>query len=221
MPAMGSELRRLGTLLRAMIEAPRRWRWRSWLLAVAIVSSVVAAWDAKRAIQPRFEGVDRSGLAESVAQTVSACGGGWILTLAGVAALVVGMGTRRRRIIDAAIVLGAAGVSCWLLVQVTQFVFAESRPLEGGAMHWLARNGHGVSGHASAGALLFGPARVLTDGASRATRAITIVLVVAWALAVGWSRVRLGMHYVWNVELGLAYGWASSAAALTAWRGRH
>jgi len=30
--------------------------------------------------------------------------------------------------------------------------------------------------------------------------------LLAWAILVGWSRVQLGMHFVWNVMLGTAIG---------------
>lgn len=74
-------------------------------------------------------------------------------------------------------------------------------------MKLFAPGGHGVSGHAAAAALLFWPVRdVLARDASPRVRQVVAAALFAWAALVGWSRVWLGMHFVWNVELGLVIG---------------
>jgi membrane-associated phospholipid phosphatase len=74
-------------------------------------------------------------------------------------------------------------------------------------MKLFALGGHGVSGHAAAAALLFWPVRdVLARGATPGVRRVVTAALVAWAVVVAWSRVWLGMHFVWNVMAGLAMG---------------
>lgn len=219
---MHPDVRRFVALLvstaRGLVTAPFGWRARRWLLAIGAVIAVAGAYGQKRALQAALEGGGGHGFVPSLARFANVVGGGWGLTLLGVTLLAVGVGLRRARVVDAAFVLGASGMVCWVLIVTGQFVFAESRPIEGGAMHWFAANGHGVSGHASAGALLLGPVRVLTVGARRPLRVSASSAAIGWALVVGWSRVWLGMHFLWNVALGLLLGWAAAGAAFRAWR---
>jgi membrane-associated phospholipid phosphatase len=100
------------------------------------------------------------------------------------------------------------------LTAAGEFVLAERRPIDGGAMRFFALGGHGVSGHAAAAALLFAPVRcVLMRGARRRLRWIASGAMLAWAAWVGWSRVYLGMHFAWNVTLGLAIGFFTGSVA--------
>jgi membrane-associated phospholipid phosphatase len=63
-------------------------------------------------------------------------------------------------------------------------------------------------------ALLFFPVRdVLARDATPRVRHIVTAALLAWAALVGWSRVWLGMHFVWNVSLGLAIGFFTGFVA--------
>jgi len=208
----------LVTTVGSILRAPREWRAARWSAAAATTASLALAYAEKRPLQELLHGGGRLGFADWLARAASAAGEGVIVTAVGVAMLGAGAVLGLRRVADAAWVLGAAGLPCWLLVVVGQFVFAESRPIDGGAMHWFASGGHGVSGHASAGALLLGPVRVLAAGAHRVVRASAVILIIGWGLLVAWSRVWLDMHYVWNVGVGLLLGWATTSAAFAAWR---
>ncbi len=86
-------------------------------------------------------------------------------------------------------------------------------------MHWMAFGGHGVSGHAAAAALVFWTVRgsVLKWAPAPApVRRGATAALLAWALLVGWSRVYLGEHFVWNVMLGYAVGTACGMAGPSA-----
>jgi len=86
-------------------------------------------------------------------------------------------------------------------------------------MTFRALGGHGVSGHAAAAALLFSPVRdVLARGATPRVRRMVTAALLAWAMWVSWSRVWLGMHFVWNVVLGCAIGFLTGRAATRALR---
>jgi membrane-associated phospholipid phosphatase len=112
-------------------------------------------------------------------------------------------------------VLAVAGVWCFALTQLGQLVLAEARPIEGGAMHWLARGGHGVSGHASAAGMLYSPIRrVLARDLRAADRQLVTAALAAWAVIIAWSRMWMGMHYLWNVMLGLALGFFTGSSVV-------
>ncbi len=155
----------------------------------------------------------------------------WILLLAIAAttavAFIAGRWARRRALGDAALVLGVAGVWCFIFTKTGQFVLAERRPTEGGTMKLLALGGHGVSGHAAAASLLFSPVRdllfspvrdLLARGATPGVRRMVTAGLLARAIVVAWSRVWLGMHFVWNVMLGLAIGFFTGLVAARASR---
>lgn len=153
-----------------------------------------------------------------LAEVANVGGAGATMTLFGLAALVVGRALRRDALVNAALVLGAAGAWCWILTRTGQIVLAEQRPVEGGEMRWFAMDGHGVSGHAAIAALLFAPVRdVLARRAPGSVRHAAAGAIMAWAAFVGWSRMWLGMHFLWNVVLGLALGFLTGHAAVAAW----
>jgi len=188
--------------------------------AVAFVAVTVLAWVGERPLQSAIEGRGGS-LASAVATFANLAGSGYAVAALGVLALAAGTWLRKEDLTQAALVLGAAGLWAFLLVQVGQLVLAEQRPIEGGAMRFLALHGHGVSGHAAAAALLILPARdVWLRRASARSRHLAVVLLTTWAAVVGWSRVWLGMHFAWNVVLGFAVGFCASSGAVAAWRER-
>jgi membrane-associated phospholipid phosphatase len=188
--------------------------------ALAFVAVTVLAWAGERPLQLEIEG--RGGrIASAVATFANLAGSGYAVAALGVVALAAGTLLRKEDLTQAALVLGAAGLWAFLLVQVGQLVLAEQRPIEGGAMRFLALHGHGVSGHAAAAAVLILPVRdVWLCRASSRSRHLAFALLILWAAVVGWSRVWLGMHFAWNVVLGFAVGFWASSDAVAAWRER-
>ena len=189
---------------------------RDWAVVVALGSATLLAYLEKWPLQTLIQG-HGGGVARTLASVADACGSGFAVTSLGIAMLVAGLLARKPALVEVAVALGIAGVWCWLLMRVGQIVLAEQRPVDGGAMRFFALDGHGVSGHAAAAALLLYPARdvLARDAAPRTRRAVGLV-AIAWALFIGWSRVWLGMHFAWNVMLGLALGaFAGRAAART------
>jgi membrane-associated phospholipid phosphatase len=189
-----------------MVRGPARWHAPQWVLSLVVVATTLLAYVEKRPIQACVQSGGGSA-ARAIALFIDAYGNGFAVICLGFGALVVGRWARQRALVDAALALGVAGIWCWIFTKTGQFVLAERRPNEGGAMHFLAPGGHGVSGHASAAALLFWPVRdVLARSATPRARRVVTAALLAWAVLVGWSRVWLGMHFVWNVMLGLAIG---------------
>jgi membrane-associated phospholipid phosphatase len=198
--------RRFGRVGRAIATAPGRWRLCEWGVFVTVVAAASAAYAEKWPIQLFCEQAV-GAVPRAMALFIDTWGGGLGLVILGVTAFLVGKWRRRASLVDAALVLAVAGIWCWLFTKAGQLIFAERRPSAGGAMVLFALGGHGVSGHASGAGLVFGTVRgVLARDASPTVRYAVTAALVAWAALVGWSRVWLGMHFVWNVILGLAVG---------------
>jgi undecaprenyl-diphosphatase len=199
-------LRLLQHIGHAVVRAPARCRARQWALVAALVAATLLAYAEKRPLQAFFRRGDNE-FERSVAEFANVFGSGVAMTCLGFIAYVLGRWSRKRAVVDAAIVFAAAGLWCLALTSIGQFVFAEHRPNDGGAMRFFALGGHGVSGHSSAAALLYWPVRdILVRGAKMSVRRAAGAAFVAWAIVVGWSRVWLGMHFVWNVLFGFAIG---------------
>ncbi len=187
--------------LREIGASVRRARAFEWVALATFVLVVAILYVVKARVQAAIEIPDNS-----VLRFANAAGGGWPLTAFGVTLFIVGA-VASERAKRAAIVFGVAGIFCFIVVRVGGFVLAESRPRDGGAMHFFAFGGHGISGHANAAALLLFPIRdILAARSSRRTRAVITIVFVSWALFIGWSRVAMGMHHAWNVVLGWAFG---------------
>jgi len=186
-----------------------------WLLAAAMGVATALAYVWKQPIAAFFEG-HPGGPVDALAELANVGGAGVTVVAAGVLLLVVGRGLRKDSLVQTALVLGAAGAWCWLLTTAGQVLLAEQRPSEGGEMGWLALGGHGVSGHAAAAALLFWPVRDML-APPRLRNAVSVAML-SWAAWVGWSRMWLGMHHLWNVILGLALGFLTGRAGVAAWR---
>jgi membrane-associated phospholipid phosphatase len=204
---LGRLIGAFGRVSRAILESPARWRAREWAIFGSVALAALYAYVEKRPIQARLQG-DRSGALRQLALFGDACGSGGATVVFGFIVLTIGRIARKPLLVDTALALGAAGFWCWLLTKTGQIVLAEGRPIEGGAMHFFALDGHGVSGHASAAALVYLPVRdVLARRACLPPirRAVGIGLL-AWPAFVGWSRVYIGMHFLWNVILGFAVG---------------
>jgi membrane-associated phospholipid phosphatase len=208
---MAGDLSRLMTAFarvsRAVGSSPARWRGREWSIFVAVGLAMVLAYVEKRPIQERLQG-DRDGVLRQLALFGEAIGSGGATVAFGFTAFTIGRVARKPLLVDAALALGAAGFWCWIVTKTGQIVFAERRPVEGGEMRFFALGGHGVSGHASAAALIYFPVRDVLARRARLPpirRAVGVGLL-AWPAFIGWSRVYLGMHFVWNVILGFAVG---------------
>ena len=208
---------------RGLARRATRMRTRDAALVVMFVAVVLLAYREKDVLQ-RMAGQPPTGgdsLAHAISMFANACGSGMAMTVLGVLVLAVGMITKSARLVDTALVYGAAGAWCFLFTVMGQLVFAEARPLMGGSMHYFVLHGHGVSGHASAAMLLAWPVHdVLARDAPPRVRMLATALVIAWALFVGWTRVYLNMHHAWNVLLGLALGYWSGRAACVAYAER-
>jgi membrane-associated phospholipid phosphatase len=179
------------------------------------VVTIHLTWSHKRALQGHVQGVGGE-VPRTIASIINLIGGGFSMTVLGVVAFVVGRVFRIQRLAVGALVFGAAGVWCFLLTQTGQLLLAERRPIFGGAMRYLALDGHGISGHASVAALLFFPVRdVVLRTSTRTVRDLVAVLLFSWSLLVAVSRVWMGMHYVWNVAFGLALGWWTGFVAVS------
>lgn len=204
----------------AMARASARWRPGQWGYLLAFMALGIAAWANQAPLQGAIEGRG-GGIARNLAIFANLAGSGWSVAALGLAVFVVATALRQEDLRQAALVLGAGGLWAFLLVQLGQFVLAEQRPVEGGAMRFFALQGHGVSGHAAAAAALILPVRdVWLRRASSGARHLAVSLLTVWAAVVGWSRVWLGMHFAWNVVMGFAIGFWASSGAVTAWRER-
>lgn len=193
------------------------WRRPRWWIGLALVAACAVAAVFERPLQALLVGHGRA--LDALAHVANTCGGGVAVTLVGLASFAAGRALRKDALAQAALVLGAAGCWCFALVELGRLALAEPRPIEGGAMRFFALDGHGVSGHAAATALLLLPARdVLLRGARPWVRVAASAVLVLWIGIVAWSRVWLGMHYAWNVLAGLVLGAWTSAAAVDAWR---
>ena len=199
----------------------RSWTKRQWAWRFAVGGAVVLAWAGKRDMQAFIQGHGGAS-ATSLAKFINTYANGAGMAAVALAAFASGHFLRKQRLKDTALVFGVAGVWCAALWSAGRFVFAERRPLAGGAMEFFALDGHGFSGHAAVAALLVLPIRnVLLRRRSRRMRNALTVLVLAWVGVVGWSRVFLGMHFAWNILAGLAVGFWASAAAVETWQETH
>jgi len=153
----------------------------------------------KRSIQARLAA--RPGQRAPLARAAAVLGSGHAMVAFGVGLALLAAVTHDRRLRVAARSFAARGAIGWIAFDVTRFVLAERRPKDGGEMRFFARDGHGVSGHALATALAYGPL-VRAFDLGRGGRAA----LLAWIAIVSWSRVRLDEHHLWNVLLGAAMG---------------
>ena len=213
------DLRRLARLVvvtgRRLVRPPSA---RAWVVpgCAALAAGLAYAW--KWPVADFFMG-HGGRVAGWVALAARAGASGVTILALGLAALVAGRARRRDALVDCALVLGAAGAWCWVLMRTGQLVLAEQRPAGGGEMRWFALDGHGVSGHAAVAALMLAPVRdVLARRLAMPVRRLVVAALVAWVAVVAWSRMWSGMHFLWNVVLGTAIGLVTGEAAVGAWR---
>lgn len=183
----------------------RTFRVRDWVIAVSIVAAIVAAYIEKMPIQAALGG-NGEGVRALITRIVWRVGDGGVVALLVIVLAIGGNVFGSQRTVDTAIKLGVAGFWCLVFTKVGQFVLAEARPSEGGAMHFLALGGHGVSGHSSAAGVLFWPLFDATRGSARRRRIVVASALIGWALLVGWTRIWAQQHFLWNVIAGVSVG---------------
>jgi membrane-associated phospholipid phosphatase len=189
---------------RSVVLAPMGWGVKGWASALVFAGGATAAYVAKR---PIADWIHPNTTEEPIPFLTNTLGGGVPVAAFGVILLLVGARIRRRALVDTAAALAAGALPCFLLTKIGQYILAEDRPSEGGAMHFFIAFGHGVSGHASATSFLFFPvAAIIGRELDKPTRMALEVALATWVVLVAWTRMSLGMHYGWNVLLGLGIG---------------
>jgi|GEM_PF-1746893 len=201
----------------AMITAPAGWGLKGWSTFSLFIISTSIAYLQKRPIEWVLLGDGREPV-QTVAGIGSQFGGGTIVISVIVLALVGGYIFKRSNAVEAGIALAVAGAWCGILSQVGQFILAEARPLQGGAMAFFALDGHGVSGHAASSALLFWPIyNIWGRDSGKFKRALLGAILMSWTAMVVWSRMWDGRHYLWNVMLGMGLGFSLGYNAVKEW----
>jgi membrane-associated phospholipid phosphatase len=196
-------IREVSKVGRALVSWPSHARARGIFLTVVAATAVACV--EKFPIQHELGG-DGRGPLEAVSQLVWRIGDGASVALLAVVLIFMGEALRLARVRRAGMQLAVAGVFCFALTKLGQFVFAEARPSEGGAMHFFAGHGHGFSGHASAAAVLFFPIYESARRDARARKTFVAAALIAWMILVGYTRVWTNQHFVWNVLAGWAVG---------------
>ena len=131
--------------------------------------------------------------------------------------LIFGLAVRKRK--AEARWYTAAALSGWALYALAKVVVQRPRP------HVIPRLMHGAgwysypSGHSMLAPIIFGLGIIVwaAPWPSPARRRAALVLAALLALAIGFSRVYLGVHYPSDVVGGLLLGTAWSALALLWW----
>jgi membrane-associated phospholipid phosphatase len=129
--------------------------------------------------------------------------------LAGVTAALALLGRR-----TAAVEVGAAGAAAWLLAQGVKPALGRARPYELGTASRLVSPPAGSSwpsGHAAVGAAM------ATAIATVADRRVAAAAAVG-AVAIGASRIAVGVHHLSDVVAGLGVGVLAAAGAGTVTR---
>jgi membrane-associated phospholipid phosphatase len=189
---------------RSVVLAPLGWGVKGWASAAAFAGGATVAFVAKHRVQ---DWIRPNTTEEPIPFLTNTLGGGVPVAAFGLILLFVGARLRKRALVDTAAALGAGALPCFLLTKIGQYVLAEDRPSEGGAMHFFHAFGHGVSGHAAATSFLFFPvAAIIGRDLDKPTRTALEVALATWVVLVAWTRMSLGMHYAWNVLLGLGIG---------------
>lgn len=201
----------IGRTARALALAPLGFGARQWFLTSVFTAAVGAAAVKERAVEALFQ----THAPTLVTSAITALGGGEATTIYVLAFLACGRLRNDKKLTRAGHVMGAAGACGLVLTLVGQFVLAEARPIDGGGMHLFALGGHGVSGHAAAVSLVAVTlSRVLGRDLAPSKRRALAASAFSWAAIVAVSRIYLGMHFAWNVLLGLGVGISVASVAV-------
>ncbi len=156
-----------------------------------------------------------SPLAVALTQT----GYGSILTALGVATIAGALALRVSPRL--ALAIGASQLASQVAVTILKRLFDRARPAA-----WLYRHEPGFSypsGHATTAVVFYGAWLIVlwNSALPGPVRGAGTMLLAAWALGIGWSRVALGAHYVTDVAGGLLFGgaWLCIVIALAACSG--
>jgi undecaprenyl-diphosphatase len=135
----------------------------------------------------------------------------WVVTEAGSFVLLAPLSVAflllrrwKRPADDIALLVIAAGSA--VLPLVVKVIVARPRPTIGQLSH-LSSLSFPSEHTTQAAAIYLTIAIMLSQGLARGWREAAIVLGIAIALAVAWSRVYLGVHYPTDVTAGLLLGW--------------
>ncbi|MFD7923767.1 phosphatase PAP2 family protein [Streptomyces sp. NPDC059740] len=163
----------------------------------------------------------RPPVARRVAQVVTASGTGvWPYLLALIAGLVTGRGRpdRLRRAALAVAVLAAGQAVRYGLMAALARPRPEQSDWAAHASGWSFPSGHSTTSALAAGLLCW----AFASSTRRALARLTLGLALVWALAVGLTRIYLGVHWASDVLAGwlLATTWLALLAALLS-RTRH
>lgn len=188
--------------------------------ALLLLGSIVSSGESTAFDRWWFEtmlGLRRAAPAFAEAmRDVSALGSLWLLTPAvALAALLLWLDGRRASALTLLASLGAAR----LAIEGLKIAFARARP-EAALAHYEAHGYAFPSAHAGMSAVVFLTLGALVAPAveDRRRRAVVLGAALLLALAVGASRVALGVHWATDVLGGWAFGAAWAAAALAAAR---
>jgi undecaprenyl-diphosphatase len=169
------------------------------VLAVAYPRDPLRRWDADVA---RWVATDLPRWVEWLARPFTWIGGGIGLAIVVVVAAAHLMRLRARS--DAVFVIVAV-VGIQLLVPILKAVFDRPRPDVDPVVR-LPSSASFPSGHAAGAVVCFGAVAVVACDAGLAGRRVLVGGAVVMALAIGLSRVALGVHYVSDVVAGWFLG---------------
>ena len=200
--------------IKLITAAPGKWKLPEWSVVAAFFAALVFLYLFKWPVQ-NFFGGDGLGWIDEIADIGRDFGDFELPLGIGLLLLFVGCLKNRSKWMESGAALLAAAAMAGVVVLLGQFVLAEQRPRDGGAMMFFNIEGHGISGHATSSALILWPIRnILLKDRSEAVRTMVSVLLISWAFMVAWSRMWHGRHFMWNVLFGLAIGFSAGYAAV-------
>jgi membrane-associated phospholipid phosphatase len=203
---------------KTIFTAPLRWKAGGWSIFAAVIISTLFAFIEKRPIQRLFMGNDGK-TADFLSEIARIFGDGDTVVVLIFILFLIGFILKKKVAVETGVALAVAGIWCGIFTVAGQFIFAEARPDEGGAMAFFQLKGHGVSGHASSVALLFWPIfSILGQRLSKGGRILLAALLLGWAGMVSWSRMWDNLHYLWNIILGLSIGFSMGYAVVLEWQ---
>lgn len=204
--------------------AARLCGWAALAASAAFALLAVAVFHAPHGLLPgdaalhTWSLAHRPGPALALSRAVTATGTGAIPFAAVImAGLSVGRTTRQRVITAAALAL-CLGAGQALRYAVMMLIARPRPPLAGWATHasgWSFPSGHATTGAMTAGLLI---AALLLRG-PRVPR-LAAVLICVWGVAVGLTRVHLGVHWFSDVLGGWLFATAWLALAACAYLSR-